>query len=188
MVRRSERAGVVVRQIPVSAGFDRFLSLYRTTMRRIGASDYYFFNDRYFHLIKHLIENSGFLLVADMEGEWVAAAVFFYSSQFLHYHLSASGNCTPGATNAILHEAARIGFEKNLRCLHLGGGRTSDPDDTLLKFKLSCGSETHVFHIARTIHSPDDYSAMCEAWKRTFPGLGSCYGHRFLCYRERPLT
>ena len=188
MVRRAERAGIAVREIHAPEGFERFLSLYHATMERVGATEYYLFDDRYFRLLELLIEKSGWLLVADLNGEWVAAALFLRGAQVMHYHLSASDPARriPGATNAILHEAARIGVREKMEKIHLGGGRTPDPADRLLRFKESIGTGRHAFQIGRRIHNKAVYSGLCAAWEKQYPALVSSRGSRLLCYREKP--
>lgn len=188
MVRRAERAGVIVRAVSPREGFAPFLALYRATMERVGASEYYLFDDRYFRLLELLIEKHGWLLAADLNGQWVAAALFLRGAQIMHYHLSASDPARriPGATNAILHEAARIGVREKMGKIHLGGGRTPDPTDRLLRFKQSIGTGRHAFQIGRRIHNQAVYSDLCVAWKKQYPSLVSSRGARLLCYREKP--
>lgn len=188
MVRRAEREGVVVREVPVAEGFERFLDLYRTTMERLGAGEYYFFNDAYFTKLARLVEQHGFLLIAELKDEWVAGSLFLRGAEFLHYHLSAStpDRRIPGATNAILHQAARLGGQAGLRCLHLGGGRTPSGDDRLLRFKQSVGSGRHVFRIGKRVHNRAAYEDLCAAWEKKYPALKAPHGSRLLRYRERP--
>ena len=188
MLRRAERAGVVVASQPPSAGFDQFVYLYKKTMKRVEAGDYYFFGDDYYNKLKNLVEQHGWLLAAEQSGRWVAAGLFLRSGCYLNYHLSASDpdNRVPGATNALIYAAAQIGMRHGLQRFHLGGGRTSRPDDALLKFKQSMGSCRHAFHIAKRVRNQEVYSRVCAIWREQYPSLIPIFGNRFLCYKEKP--
>ncbi|HUT25697.1 MAG TPA: GNAT family N-acetyltransferase, partial [Sumerlaeia bacterium] len=149
MVRRAERAGVRVVECVPSEGRAEFAKLYEKTMDRLDADAYYYFGEVYFRGLAGLAERSGSLLAAVRDDRWVAAAFFLRGANWLHYHLSATDLDLrlPGATNLILHAAAQLGRRWGLKRLHLGGGRTKAPDDPLLKFKRSMGTDSHVFRI-----------------------------------------
>ena len=92
----------------------------------------------------------------------------------MHYHLSATNpDCkVPGATNAIIAAAARIGMEAGLKRLHLGGGRTASKDDALLKFKESMATDRHHFQIGKRV--PKSRRTL------SFAAFGEKNTHRFL--------
>jgi GNAT acetyltransferase-like protein len=188
MIRRAESAGVTVNSYSPSTHFERFVALYTKAMQRIQAGDYYFFNDDYFEALKQLVERRGWLLVAEQEGTWVAAALFLKGGEYMHYHLSATDpdRKLPGATNAIIAAAAHIGTEAGLKRLHLGGGRTANPDDALLKFKESMATDRHHFQIGKRVRNPGAYSELCRIWREEYPSLVPIFGNRFLCYKEKP--
>jgi hypothetical protein len=189
VARRLERAGVRVSAFPVEEHFDRFLALYLRTMERLGADGYFRFSDRYFAELARLTARSGWLVAAeDAAGEWVAAGVFFRGPRFAHYHLSGSDpdRRVNGSTNGIIFEAARRAAAAGMERLHLGGGRTAAPDDSLLRFKRSVGSDEHRFLIGQRVHDRDSYDALRDAWRVAHPGLVATYGRRLLCYRYAP--
>jgi len=156
-------------------------------MDRLGVDAYYHFNEDYFLGLAQLVQNSGLLLAAVQDEEWVAAAVFLKGSTWLHYHLSAADpdKRVPGATNRLLYTAAQVGSQRGLKRLHLGGGRTSMPDDSLLKFKRSMATDSHSFYIGKRIHNPDVYALLRKLWEQCYPSLRPKYSDRLLCYRYR---
>ena len=115
----------------------------------------------------------------------IAAAIFFYGSCWLHYHLSASDfdNRLPGATNIILDLAFQEAKAKRFRRVHLGGGRTPDVEDSLLKFKKSMSTDVHRFYIGKRIYNPVIYQNLVDTWKQEYPTLVERYQARLLCYR-----
>jgi hypothetical protein len=186
MLRRAEKLGLSVEAYPAEESFDEFVRLYRRTMERLHADDYYYFNEDYFAGLRGLIADSGWLLAAKQDGEGVAAALFLKGQRWLHYHLSASdpSRRLPGATNALIYNAARMGSLDGFEALHLGGGISQATDDSLLKFKRKMGTNAHAFYIGKRIHQPRVYAELREMWGRANPSLIQRYGRRLLCYRS----
>jgi hypothetical protein len=187
MVRRAERSGVRVIECPPLAGIRKFAELYEKTMDRLDADAYYYLGEGYFRGLAGLAERSGWLLAAVRDDRWVAAAFFLRGANWLHYHLSATDPDLrlPGATNLILHAAARLGRRRGLKRLHLGGGRTRAPDDPLLRFKRSMGSDSHAFCTGKRIVDPADYARLRRLWEKQHPSLVPKFGDRVLFYRQR---
>jgi len=185
MLRRAERAGMSVTVQSPTAGIEYFVGLYGQTMERLLADRDYFFSDEYFVRLADLTGMSGWLLAVEGAGGWLASAIFLRGSCCLHYHLSASirEKAPPGITNLLICSAARLGHRAGLARLHLGGGRTSAPDDSLLKFKLSMATDRHSFFIGKRVHQAEAYAGLKERWSQARPELFEQYGSRLLCYR-----
>jgi len=168
MIRRGSRAGYRVVEQSVEM-FPRFVQMYRDTMAMLGATDYYYFSDNYYSDLAKMVENQGRLLavVGEESEEWVSAGLFIDGTSFSHYHLSASitSRRVPGATNLLLDHAAQCAAAKGKELLHLGGGRTPAPDDSLLKFKGEMGSRSCDFTIGKCLHLADDYSHLISRWE-----------------------
>jgi hypothetical protein len=185
VVSRAERGGLRVRVGASDADFDVFESLYLETMRALGADPFYLFSATYFRALRALLRREGLLVLAELDGACVGVASFLRGERWLHYHLAGSkpGPRVPGAANVLILAAAREGRRLGLERLHLGGGRTSAPDDSLLRFKRSMGSGDHAFRIARRVHDHGRYDAVRAQWREAFPDLASRFGGRLLCYR-----
>lgn len=187
MLRRAERSGVEVKAVSPRASVDRFVELYLSTMDRVSADPYYYFDDQYFAHLCSLVTESGFMLAAVLEGRWVGSSIFLHGTQDLHYHLSASSPLqrVPGLTNLILWAAALIGQKAGLRRLHLGGGLTGNPKDSLLRFKTMMSNFSHEFFIGKRILNPELYQQVRDAWSIRYPSLVPRYGHQVLCYHNK---
>lgn len=169
MIRRGLRAGCRVIEASMDE-FARFVTLYRETMEMLGAMDYYHFNADYYADLEKLVCARGCLLaVVEEEGdEWVSAGLFLDGETYAHYHLSASITTrrVPGATNLLLDHAAERAAAAGKSLLHLGGGRTAAPDDSLLKFKKEMGSQSCRFHIGKCVHLQDEYEQLIRTWEK----------------------
>jgi hypothetical protein len=157
-VRKAENAGATV---TAAQGLDGFVELYEDTMRRVNASDFYFFEPAYWETLEGLGEG----LVrfdAEIDGEVVASALCLASPPWLHYHLSGttdSGRST-GASTLVLLEAARWAQGEGYERFHLGGG-LGGKEDSLHHFKARFDPEGLVdAAVGKAIHDEDAYRSL----------------------------
>jgi hypothetical protein len=168
MVRKARKAGLEAWVLGPGDGMGKFRAVYEETMRRIGAEPYYSFSGSYFDaLVTELGSRVRVVEVCD-SGHTVAACLLLIGGDKLHYHLSGTRSqaSSLGATNLMLHEAAAWGSGEGLRWFHLGGGRTSASDDSLLRFKRSLSNERAIFRTGQRVHDRGRYDALCAAWLR----------------------
>lgn len=167
MVRKAEAAGLVGTILEPEEGIGVFRELYAETMERVGADPYYRFGDWYFaSLVSELAQRLRVVVVTGSEGV-AAAALLLAAPPRLHYHLSASRPwaASLGAGNLLLHTAAGFGVERGYDAIHLGGGRTAAPDDSLLRFKLSVSRQRAPFYTGRRVHDAEAYRDLCTLWR-----------------------
>lgn len=114
-----------------------FVEIYTQTMKRVDASDGYFFDLEYF---KALLFNpcfEGKLLLAIKDGKVAAGAVFTITNTIMQYHLAGTRDefISDTPMKLILDEARLLGSKLGLESLHLGGGVGGSDEDSLFKFK-----------------------------------------------------
>ncbi len=187
-IDRGKRLGIETRVLDVDQWFPAFLDLYQKAMLKLGAESYYFFNRDYFNQLSSLVKDHGLLIGAMFKQKIIAAAIFLCGPNMMHYHLSASDfdNRLPGATNMILDLAFQEAKSMGLSQVHMGGGRTSAPDDSLLLFKKSMSTDTHCFHIGKRIYNMATYKDLVAIWEQEYPSLVEHYQNRLLRYRYQP--
>jgi hypothetical protein len=88
----------------------------------------------------------------------VAASIFLHQGTIVEYHLSSSTDIGHkiGATNFLLHRVALF-FSKQATILHLGGGLTTDINDSLYVFKSSIGKTRFKYYIGKLIFDIERY-------------------------------
>jgi hypothetical protein len=129
-VRKAQKAAVSVTSGP---GVGGFVPLYEETMRRAGASPFYFFGAAYWESL----ECAGVVRFdAQLDGDVVASALCLASPPWLHYHLGASSDegRRIGAMHLLFLEAATWASERGYERFHLGGG-VGGREDSLHEFK-----------------------------------------------------
>ena len=167
-IRKALRSGLIAEAVPVEQGLGTFQILYASTMDRLGSTAYYYFSPAYFASWGQQLAQHTKLLVVRQGDQWAAAGLYLLYGDRIHYHLGASdGRYRDSAANNLLHHAvARWGQAAGYRWLHLGGGRTPDPGDSLLRFKASFSNARLDFYVGRRVHDPSTYADLCAAWTR----------------------
>lgn len=158
-IRKARKNGVEVQHGWNRELFLQFEELYRKTMERDGAEDYYYFPDSFFVDVMEDLRGKGLLFYSLREGKMLAASIVLVSGGQMHYHLSASlPECRAFApTNILLYEAACWGSENGCRTFHLGGG-LGCREDSLYEFKKAFfrGEDT-LFYTGRKVYLPEAY-------------------------------
>ena len=171
MVRKAQRSGVTVREAPI-AEYPAFLELYRQTMGKHNADDYYTFGTPYFDYLSRQLAGNTFLLYAQLEEKPISAAIFFHTNGTMHYHLAGSDAAyrNLAAGNLLLYEAALWGVAHGIQMLHLGGGMT--PEDSLFGFKKQFNKNgRRSFWVGRSIFNPPAYRELLALRKAADPSF-----------------
>ena len=184
MVRKAINKGLMGEELSLADGMDVFRQLYYSTMERNQASAYYYFSDAYFNYLRNLTANIR-VFVVRLQSEIIAAALFLHHGDCLHYHLAASvlKHKSFAPNNLLLHTVAIWGQRQGLHRLHLGGGRTSSPEDSLFRFKASVSNLRLSYYQGRRVHHSAMYEQLCSMWMcQHQKDVNACPNH-FLLYR-----
>jgi serine/alanine adding enzyme len=161
--RRAGIAGVTVSVQESPGSLAAFVELYEVTMRRVEASEFYFFPRGYWELLESRMHERILLVDAEAEGEVVATALCFATPPWLHYHLGATTDRGRafGASNLLFYEAAAWARERGFERFHLGGG-VGAREDSLLTFKRRFDPSGGLldFAVGKAVHDPDAYRAL----------------------------
>lgn len=166
MVRKAKNHGI---EIFCDCGerITEFEEIYRATMQKNHAEEYYYFAEDYFRcLIEEMSQNTIFFY-AEYEGKIISASIFLYNDVYMHYHLSGT---LPeynklGATNLLLTEAANWAARHGIRQMHLGGG--VENADGLLRFKKHLNRNGLIdFCIGRNIFLPAEFDWLVDLRSR----------------------
>jgi hypothetical protein len=122
--------------------------------------------------------------VLDKNTNVVCSSIFFHYGDYFHYHLSGrSEQANNAVNNFLLDEAVKFAQKKGAKKFHLGGGRTSNPDDSLLKFKGSFSKTKFPFYIGKKIHNQQVYDEIVRQWENNEPEKKLKYKNHLLKYR-----
>lgn len=142
-----------------------FTRLYDLTMRRNSARDFYFFDHEYFDTMVQTLSDRVILAEATFDNKVIASSLFLVGPDRLHYHLSGTDpNFSAfSPTTSLLYGVAEWSIAHGFTFVHLGGGRSTSSDDSLLRFKRKFGSELRDFFVGKRIHDPRAYERLVKA-------------------------
>lgn len=165
-VRRARSRGLECKEVGINDGMEAFKHLYRSTMERVGADERYYFSDAYFEgLISELGDKVRLFTVYD-DIHPVCAGLYLQHGGRVHGHLAGRdvryNSAAP--SNLLVHSVAQWGQRNGFHSLHLGGGRTSGPNDSLFQFKSQISRLRLPFYIGMRVHNHQIYTELCKNW------------------------
>ena len=173
MIRKAEKNGYICDILfkPDKMNIDQFIDVYTANMIAVKADPFYFFSDTFFYNTFDLLKEYVHLFnIRNSDDQLLSSSIVFKYGNFVHYHLSGrSKEADNSVNNYLIDQMVKFGQENNANILHLGGGRSNDPNDSLLKFKLSFSKVTKPFHIGKKIHNQDVYNEVIKQWETKSP-------------------
>ena len=164
-ISRAHRAGIVVQRDLLKEHLRVFVDLYHATMRRVGATDYYFFSREDIVTLSELLGPMLELWIAIESGAVIGGALFLFARQsgIVQYHLSASSEAGADRQPAkVLLDAVRQNAkDRGYQRLHLGGGLGAQAD-SLLQFKSGFATDSHPYRSWQVVVDSAQYSSLCN--------------------------
>lgn len=145
-----------------------FQRLYEEGLARNGAERSYFFAPSYYADL--LSSPYARAWAAEQDGQALAVACFLQGGAFAHYHLSGGGEAarTTFAHYLLLECAIEHYRTRNCRWMHLGGGRSTAPNDALFRFKTRFGMKRVPFYTGGLIHDRAAFERMTQGRRDRF--------------------
>lgn len=132
-----------------------FIFLYNQNMKRVNASQYYFFNNNYFNSLEE-INNSYLAIVKDNLNNIIGSSIIYKFNNLIHYHLSCNDNSSNCITDFLLINVLKeIGIDK----LFILGGGLKDKD-SLSKFKKKLSNKEFKYTIYKKILNEEIYEKL----------------------------
>lgn len=163
-IRRGVKEGA---KVIYKKDLNNFEEIYKETMKKVNAEEYYYFSKDYFNYLKNL----DYIVIAiELRGRIIAEGVFLKGKNYLHYHLSGSKKeyLKYHPNNLMLWEAIKFGKENGFTKLHLGGGLTNSLEDSLYKFKSSFTKENLNYYIGKRVHNEKIYNYLLEQYEKEY--------------------
>lgn len=167
MIRKAEQSGLIACELDVREWLPAFRALYDETMRRNQSPSFFDYNDHYYDLLLSLPPGELQLFGVFQGDRFVSSAMALVHGKGALYHLGASLQefSSLGAGNLCLYEMSRSLRIQGVKFLNVGGGRTTDADDPLLRFKKSNATGTAPYYIGKRIVNSDGYQDVAKIWQ-----------------------
>jgi hypothetical protein len=186
-INRLRRAGVTTWWDQGRTYLREFVPLYHQTMRRVQAAAAYFFPCAYFEGLCAVLSSRAHLFVSLLGGRLICGVLVVECNGFLQYHLGGTEDefVRRSPMKLLIDDVRLWATGRGLSVFHLGGGVTSQPDDSLLHFKAGFSDRRHDFCVWRWVLCPDIYRqavAAREQWNERH-GLRVAVADYFPAYR-----
>lgn len=161
-LKRLQQEGYTV-QINAWDHYPAFRTAYTQTMQLRNARPQYFFDDRYFDLLRDPELHTHLFTAHAPDGTVVSAALFFGYPGIAEYHLGGTmQSARDAAASKLIFDAAIPYFQQaGVHYLHIGGGYGS-AEDSLFRFKSGFSSEHYTFSTIRLICDREKYTQLCN--------------------------
>lgn len=142
-----------------------FMQIYKLTMDKDNATDYYYFEKEYYDILFKKLKNNIKLYYAKKDEEIIAMSIIFFTEKIAQYHLSCAlpnyMNLAP--TNLILYQVSLDCYKSGIDIIHLGGG-LGGKEDSLYKFKKSFNKKGNdlEFYLGKKIYNKEVYENLCK--------------------------
>ena len=184
-IRQAGRKGFECEQAGIEC-LDDFLRVYYDTMDRVNADKAYYFDRSHFEYLMHEMSDVVRLFVCRIDGIVASACINGACGGIVEAYLAGTGTeYVRSSTSTLLYDTIRgFGSEIGAKAYHLGGG-VGAQRDSLYRFKMSFGTQEHVYYTWRHVANRDVYDEICQ----TVCGSGSAEsdGSYFPRYRDPSL-
>ena len=171
-----------------SSSLDEFIRIYHETMHRVGAAPHYFFDHDYFTQLDALRRSYVHLFTCVLNGEVIAAGLFFACEGIVQYHLGGTraGYEALGPMKLILDTARVWASQQGMNVLHLGGG-LGGHEDSLFRFKAGFSPRRHPYATWRWTldREQSDWMTVTKARWNVRHGMRFVPTEHFPPYRSR---
>jgi len=144
---------------------DDFLTCYYDSMRRLGASPFYFFPRAYFEQLRDCLGDRIHLCLVHLDGDIACAGLVTEMDGLCQYHLSATADphFQDHPSKLMLHRLRFWLKARGNRIYHIGGGLGA-LRDTLHLFKIGFSPLTAEFHTWRVVPDEAVYAKLTARW------------------------
>jgi ribosomal protein S18 acetylase RimI-like enzyme len=163
-ISRAVKHGLVARMDDDFIRYDSFKEIYRETMARRGATQYYQFDDDYFDGLRDALCGHLHLGLVEWEGAVAAAGLFVETDGIVQFHLGGTEQtlATYEPSKLLVSFAAEWAKLRGNRFLHLGGG-VGGANDSLFHYKAGFSPLRHPFRTLRAVTDGREYARLVAA-------------------------
>jgi len=184
-IKKAKKLNVSVKCDSKLSSVKEFSDFYIKRMEELKAPKFYLFSENYFKKIYKLGKDSFCVYRAFVNDKMIGGALILLSDMFVYYHLSASSSeyFKYAPNNMLRYFVIKDLLGKRRNYLIFGGGRSSNPNDTLLAFKKRFSKEIAWYYYATFIFNQYEYDQICYNWGKENPDKIEKYNSYILKYR-----
>lgn len=161
-----------------------FNRIYRENMEHVHSIPYLFFSLDHFRNMFQMEEIEFFIAYQDEKP--IACYSGLVSPVYYGNYLRASlteYNKT-GVNTLMYWSMIKSAKAHGCHYVHFGGGSSSDPENSLLKYKMNFSRTLSEFWIGKKVHNQEIYDQVVSQWKEKYPESYESHKVMLLGYRE----
>ena len=180
----ARRAGLMTVADEEMALLPTFTRLYRETMARLGASEYYNFDEDDFRRLRAASAGKLHLLATFMGDEVAAAGLFMEFGGVVEWHLVGSSDAFRqlSPSKVLVDDAITWARDRGNRVFHMGGGH-GGREDSLFWSKSRFSPRRHIFETGRWVLEPRLYEELVGVRRAAISAPGRLDPDFFPTYR-----
>lgn len=161
-IRRASNRGVSVIEDTEWKYYLQFMDLYHKDMSEKSASSFYFFDKKFFYLLKELMSGRSKIFIAFCNGKMIGGHFVLYGKDYSYNYLSCSNRqyLSSGVNDLLQYKVLEWALDKKIKKHVLGGGRNNE--DSLFHFKSKFSRDRMSFYVGQRIHLAKEYRQLCE--------------------------
>lgn len=149
--------------------FDVQFKIYNETMDRNNASDFYYFSKDYFDKMLATLSDNILIVNVIFKGKIIGFELCFLYGDFIHSHLGGTLldyiKKSPNDLSSV--DIINWGHKNNYKYFYVGGGITSDEDDSLYLYKKAFAKNTDFnYYLGNKVWNQDDYDYLTSLVSR----------------------
>lgn len=162
-LKTAEAAGLQLIYSKTKADWEKFIEIYLLSMDQKEAGSFYYFNEHFYNKIFTDFYNELEIFRVELNGKTIAATVVLGKYGILHDYLRGSSReyLSLRPNDFMIHNIISWAKANGYSYYSLGGGHSTDPNDSLLKFKGSFSPDKKDFFIYKKIHNLTKYNQLC---------------------------
>lgn len=162
-VKHARKKGFVVKDGKQPEAIAVFVNIYHETMKRVGASDYYLFNEDYFAKILNTNEYDARLLTVYDGDEAICSTIVILTKGIIQAHLlgTRAEYLHHSPSKFLADEISIMGRSLGMHSYNLGGG-LGFKEDALFKWKLGFTDLCLAYKSWRYIANPCAYQELLD--------------------------
>ena len=162
-IKRLRRKGYYVKEAESVDDIKTFVEIYAENMKRIGALDYYLFDEQYFINLLKAEEFRSKLVLVYLGDKAICGSVYTSTNSIVEGHLIATltDHIKESPAKLLIDEISLIGRKSNMKYFHLGGG-VGGSEDSLFNWKAGFSDLFLDFKTWRYVANEDAYNLLVE--------------------------
>lgn len=161
-----------------------FNRIYCENMEHVNSIPYLFFNIEHF---RNMFKQDNIEFFIAYQGDTPIACYSglvsdYYYSNYLRASLTEYNRT--GVNTLMYWSMIQSAKKHGCHYVHFGGGTSSDPENSLLKYKMNFSKTLSEFWIGKRIHNQEVYNNVVEQWKTKHPDSYEAHKVMLLGYRE----